>query len=97
MKASSCDQLLLLLLLTYIYKQNTTCFEMGNQNPKKTSQRGFQLDKIDEKRFFSNLEVQKDLIQSALAQAKSSNPSNNNKVLDKSAEIITTAIFLASN
>ncbi len=34
-----------------------TCLEMGNQDPKKPSQRKFHLDKIDEKQFFSNLEA----------------------------------------
>ena len=70
-----------------------TCLEMGNPDPKKTSQRRFQLDKMDEKQFFSNLETQKDLIQSALDQAESSTPGDSSKALDKSAEIITTAVF----
>lgn len=69
-----------------------TYLEMGNSDPKKTNQR-LQLDRMDEKQFFSNLETQKDLIQSALAQAEFSTSGNTNKALDKNAEIITTAIF----
>ena len=48
---------------------------------------------MDEKQFFSNLKEQKDLIQSTLTQVESSTPGNSNKVLDKSAKIITIAIF----
>ncbi len=72
-----------------------TCLEMENPDPKKPSQRKFQLDKRDKKQFLSNLEVQKDLIQSALAQAESSTPGDNIKALKKSAKIITTAIFFS--
>lgn len=70
-----------------------TCLKMGNPDPKKPSQCRFQLDKIDEKQFFSNLEAQKDLIQSALNQAEFSTLGDRHKALDKSAKIITTAIF----
>lgn len=70
-----------------------TCLEIKNLDPKKTSQRRFQLDKIDNNQFFSNLEAQKDFIQSALAQVESLTPSDSSMVLDKSGKIIIRAIF----
>ena len=48
---------------------------------------------MNEKQFFSNLEVQKDLMKNTLAQAEFSTPGDSRKALDKSAKIITTAIF----
>ena len=70
-----------------------TYLEMRNPDPKKPTQRKFQLDKIDEKQFFSNLEAQKALIQSALAQVESFTHGDSSKALDKSAKFITTTIF----
>lgn len=57
------------LHVTSDYKTILTCLKIGNPNSKKTSQCRFQLDKIYKKQFISNLEVQKNLIQSTLAQA----------------------------
>ncbi len=75
------------------HKTILTGLEMGNQDPKKPSQPKFQLDKTDEKQFFSNLEAKKDLIQSDLAQAESFTAGDSSKTLDKNAKIITIAIF----
>ncbi len=81
------------LNVTNDHKTILTRLEIGNPDCKKPSQRKFQLNKMDEKQFFSNLEAQKDLIQSALAQAESSTPCDSSKALDKITKSITTAIF----
>ena len=47
------------IILTYLEKENP--------DPIKINSDRFQLDKMDEKWFVSNLEAQKDLIKSALA------------------------------
>ncbi len=81
------------LKVTSDHETILTCLEMGNPDPKKLTQRKFQLDKIDERQFFCNLEAQKDLIQSGLAQVESFTPGDSSKAPDKSAKIITRIIF----
>lgn len=48
---------------------------------------------MDEKRFVISLEAQKDLIQRELAQAECCSIGNTREALDRSAEVITTAIY----
>lgn len=48
---------------------------------------------MDEKRFIISLEAQKDLIQRELAQAEYCSIGNAKEALDRSAKVITTAIY----
>lgn len=74
-----------------------TRLKLGKPSWRKCQQEKFRLDKIEEKKFVLSLEAQEDLIQAALAPARAAHTpaisTNIKQVLDKSAEVITKAIY----